>query len=417
MSDPKLPALIAFVALLAAAPFAASTAADWLQWRVPSGQNQVEARQDPLLKWSDDSNIRWRSRIPGRGFSSPIVIGDLIVLTTAVEEEGSQWVLALNGADGAIRWKERIHNVGPLPRMHRKNSGATPTPASDGQRIYVVFHNTQGLYLSSLSLDGAVEWQKRIGDYRGEYQFGYAPSPTIFEETVIIASEYAEGGFLAAFDLSNGSKVWETPRSDTTSYSSPIVTDLGGRDQIILSGDDEIAAYDPRSGERLWHVEGSSRATCGTVVWSEEIVFASGGFPNKETIAVRSDGESGEVVWKNGDKSYEQSMIYHEGFLYTFNDNGIMICWDAETGEEKWKERLGGPVSASPLLIGDLIYATNERGITFVVRADPMKFEQLSENPLGDEGFASIVPYGSSLLIRSAEVGVDRQEWLYCIGN
>jgi outer membrane protein assembly factor BamB len=152
------------------------------------------------------------------------------------------------------------------------------------------------------------------------------------------------------------------------------------------------------------------------VVWSEDLVFISGGLPIKKTTAMRADG-SGEVVWENGDKSYEQSLLYHDGHVYTLNDNGIAICWNAGTGGEKWKVRLGGPVSASPILAGGLIYATNERGITHVFRPNPEEFEKVGEFQLGDEGFATPVFVGGEVFVRTAEQGRERTEYLYCISE
>jgi len=232
---------------------------------------------------------------------------------------------------------------------------------------------------------------------------------------LIVVSEYGEG-YLAAFDKSDGSEQWRVPRKNKTSYSSPVVAHVAGKDQLLLSGADKIVSYDPDNGKILWETAGSSLATCGTMVWSDDLVFASGGFPNKETLAVKADG-SGEIVWKNGDKSYEQSMLYHDGFVYTLNDNGIALCWNAETGEEKWKVRLGGPVSSSPILAGGLIYATNERGITFVFKPNPETFEKVGEFQLGDEGFATPVFVGHEVFVRTAEQSVERQEYLYCVGE
>ncbi len=182
---------------------------------------------------------------------------------------------------------------------------------------------------------------------------------------LIVSAECLASGFLAGFRKSDGKELWRTDRKVKTSYSSPIVARVGGRDQILLSGAAKVSGYDPADGKLLWQIDGSCSATCGTMVWNEDTVFASGGFPNKETLAVRPAGTP-SVLWKNTDMSYEQSLLYYDGHLYTLNDGGIAVCWDAGTGEEKWKVRLGGPVSASPVLAGGRIYAMNERGIMHV---------------------------------------------------
>jgi outer membrane protein assembly factor BamB len=390
-------------------------AEEWRQWRGPNGNGTAAEGARPPLVWSEGENVKWRVFIPGRGMSSPIVVGGLVIVTTATEE--GQFVLAYDRGDGAIRWKERIHEGGLPEKQHRKNSAATPTPASDGKAIYLVFHNGGRVRLTALDLRGERLWERDAGPFECDYRFGYAPSPTLHEGLVILVSEFAEGGWLAAFRAADGEEVWRTPRAIKTSYSSPIVARVAGREQILLSGGTKVCGYDPRDGRLLWEVEGSCSATCGTLVWSEDTVFASGGFPNKETLAVRL-GTRPEVLWRNGDMSYEQSLLHHDGHLYTFNDNGIAICWDAATGEERWKVRLGGPVSSSPILAGGRIYAMNERGITHVFEPDPSGFRKLAENVLGDEGFATPAFVDGEIFLRTAtNAGGRREEWLYCLAE
>lgn len=387
-------------------------AADWRQWRGPNGNGVAADDAAPPLTWSEKENVKWRAYVPGRGLSSPIVVGDLVILTTA--EDDGQFVLAYSRSDGSIRWKERPH-VGNLPaELHRKNSAATPTPASDGKNVYAVFHNGGRVWITAISLAGERLWQRDAGPYECDYGYGYAPSPTIHGDKLIVSAEFAEDGFIAAFRLNDGEPVWRTELKRKTSYSSPIVAKVGGREQILLSGGAKVRGYDPENGELLWEADGSSSATCGTMVWNEDTVFASGGFPNKETLAVKP-GPAPEVLWRNDDKSYEQSLLYHEGHVYAFNDNGIALSWNAATGEEMWKVRLGGPVSASPVLAAGRVYAMNERGITHVFAADPNGFIKLAENQLGAEGFATPVFVGKEVFVRTADVGSERKEWLYCL--
>jgi len=385
---------------------------EWKQWRGPNGNGTAASGATPPLVWSDSENVKWKAYLPGRGMSSPIVVGELVIVTTATED--GQFVLAYARSDGSIQWKERPHEGGLPEKIHQKNSAATPTPASDGKNVYVVFHNAGRVVLTAISLKGDRLWQKDTGAFECDYGFGYAPSPTIHGDRVIVSSEFGADGYLAAFRLSDGEQLWRTERKVKTSYSSPIVAKTAGRDQLLLSGATKVSSYDPVDGRLLWQIDGSSAATCGTMVWNEDAVFASGGFPNKETLAVRV-GEKPGVIWRNGDKSYEQSLLYHDGHLYAFNDGGIAVCWNAATGEEKWKERLGGPVSASPVLAGGRIYAMNERGITYVFSTDPAKFTKLGESTLGDEGFATPVFVGNEVFLRTATNSGERKEWLYCL--
>ena len=201
-----------------------------------------------------------------------------------------------------------------------------------------------------------------------------------------------------------------------TSYSSPVVAHVADRDQLLISGCGKTTSYDPANGKQLWQCEGPAKATCGTMVWDGDLVFASGGYPEKETIAIRADGSS-EIVWRANEKSYEQSMLAHDGTLYAVNDTGIALCWDAKTGKLNWKERLSGPVSASPVLAGGNIYAADEKGTFYVFRADPEKFTLVSRNRLGDESFASPTIVNNQIFLRVAHgSGAERQEILYCIG-
>ena len=400
--------------LLALTPPAAAQESDWRLWRGPHGNNTTPVAARPPLRWSETENVRWKAAIPGRGVSSPIVVGDQVIVTTATED--GQFVLSYARADGSILWKERAHEGGLPAKLHRKNTAATPTPACDGETIYAAFHNTGRVVLTALNLKGERLWQQDAGAYECDYGYGYAPSPTLFGDTVIVSAECLASGFLAAFRKSDGKKLWRTDRKVKTSYSSPIVARVGGRDQILLSGATKVSGYDPADGKLLWQIDGSCSATCGTMVWNEDTVFASGGFPNKETLAVRL-GETPSVLWKNNDMSYEQSLLYHDGHLYTLNDGGIAVCWNAGTGEEKWKVRLGGPVSASPVLAGGRIYAMNERGIMHVFSPDPGGFTKLAENTLGDEGFATPAFAGNEVFLRTATNAGERKEWLYCLSE
>ena len=330
----------------------------------------------------------WKVDVPGRGHSSPVVVGDLVVLTTADDENESQSVLAFDRGTGKPRWRAQVHSGGFAKKIHKKNTHATPTVASDGRRIFATFCNNDAIHVTALNMEGITVWQRKVGAFDPKlYEFGYAPSPLLYGKTVIVLSDF-EKGFLAALKTTDGTDLWRTPReSNHVSYSSPIIGNIAGRDQILLSGREKVTSYDAKSGKLLWSVPGTTNATCGTMIWEGDLVFASGGYPKKETIAVRADG-SNEVVWRNSQKCYEQSMLVRDGYIYAVNDNGIAYCWRAKDGKEMWKERLQGPVSASPTLVDGKIYATNERGTTFVFEVNPERYVAVAKNQLGDDAFA-----------------------------
>ena len=403
------------LALILTAPVKAN---DWPGWRGPLGNGIVEHPDGELaLSWDEDENVVWKASIPGRGHSSPIIVGDQVILTTADEDKNTQSVIAFDRDDGKLLWNTVVHKVLELPMIHKKNTHASSTAASDGQRIFVTFFNDGMIHLSALGLDGEKQWQKQAGRFKPRYKFGYAASPLVYDELVIVASEFAEDGFLSAFQAETGTGVWKAPRNEATSYSSPVVGEVAGREQLLMSGAERISSYDPKSGELLWQTPGGTSATAGTMVWTATQVYASGGFPTKETIAIVADG-SKRVAWKNKEKCYEQSLLAYDGHVYGLNDGGIAMCWRATDGREMWKERLGGPVSASPVLAGNHIFATNERGQTFVFEATPGAFQLVSTNQLGEEAFASpVVSQGRMYLRVATYEGELRKEWLYCVGK
>ncbi|MEM0970166.1 MAG: PQQ-binding-like beta-propeller repeat protein, partial [Verrucomicrobiota bacterium] len=372
--------------------------------------------QSPPTSWGDGENVLWKASIPGRGHSTPIVVGDQVLLTTCEESSATQSVLSYDRATGAPRWKKDLFSGETVEKVHKKNTHASSTLASDGQSVFALFHNKSGLHLTALRLDGSVTWQKKVGDYLDDYNFGYGPSPLLHGDHLIIASEYTGGGFLAAFHKDNGSEVWRAPRKAMTSYSSPIVAEVAGREQLLLSGSATVSSYDPSNGKLLWQVPLGTKVTCGTMVWDGDLVFASGGYPTKETIAVNA--RTGKTLWTTKDKTYEQSMITLDGHLYTVNDNGIAICWRGEDGKELWKERLEGPVSASPTLANGLFYAASESGTWFVYQASPKGINMVAEFSYGDEAFASPVIVDSQIFLRIAEQnGGRREEFLVCVGT
>jgi len=391
-------------------------AGDWTQWRGPNHNNVAEAGQGGPTEWTETKNIIWKVDVPGRGHASPVITGNTIVLCSADDQSQTQAVMAFDRIQGKRLWLTQI-SQGGFPETHRKNTHASPTAATDGKHIFATFCHHEKIEAVCLDLQGKIIWRKDAGGFRPNlYEYGYAASPTIYKDKLIISGDCDTIAWLKALKISDGSVAWEQQREKMLNWSSPIVASIAGRDQLLLSGTHKIASYDPESGNPLWSTPCLTMATCGTCTWDGDLIFASGGYPDSETVAVKADGSG--VVWKNRVKCYEQSMVAHNGYLYAFADNGIAYCWNATTGKEMWKERLSGPVSTSPLLVGDTIFATNEAGTTWAFKANPNKYEQLAENQLGDSAFASIAAVDGQLFIRAAAGdGAGRKETLYCIGS
>jgi outer membrane protein assembly factor BamB len=387
--------------------------ADSPWWRGP-GRDGHFAGAAPT-DWSTTKNVVWKTPIPGRGHSSPTIVGDSIYLATAEDARQVQSVLAIDRETGDVNWQTPVHE-GEFPtdsQMHPKSTHANGTVACDGERLYIAFLNDEEITITALDLSGEILWQTPICKYTSHY--GHAASPCIHESLVILAAEDPDGGCIAAVHRETGDIVWRKPR-EGENYSSAVVAHVAGRDQLLLSGNLSVTSYDPLTGEQLWSCPGTAATTCGTVVWDDERVYASGGYPESMTICV--DAATGREVWHNDRRCYEQSMLFHEGHLYAFDSDGVAFCWEGATGNERWKKRLGGPVSASLVEAGGLIYGSNETGTTFVFRADPAGYELVSENNLGDEAFASPTISGGRIYIRvAAHTGSGREEYLYCVGE
>lgn len=397
-------------------------AEDWPQWRGPSGDNHAASEATAPVAWSENSGLAWVTPVPGRGHSSPTIVGDRIYLTTANVERQTQSLLIYDRQTGKQLAETVAHQGGLTAKLHPNNTHASPTVASDGQRVFAVFNNEKSVWLTAFDLRGEQLWQQRaIGFEPQRYEFGFGSSPVYVDGLVVIASEYdgPESG-IVAFDAATGERRWRVDRPQSLSYSTPARASLGGRTSLVTSGNNRFAAYDPQTGQQLWSTAGSTFATCGTMVWSNPhgLVFASGGYPDTFTSAVRAT-DSPEVVWTNNRvKCYEQSMLVVGDYLYAITDSGLAHCLRCVDGEEMWKQRLGGGFSSSPLLVDGKIYVTNERGTTFVFAASPDGFQSLAENQLGTVAFATPAPVGNRLYHRYASgSGTARQEYLAAIGR
>ncbi|MBL6830987.1 MAG: PQQ-binding-like beta-propeller repeat protein, partial [Pirellulales bacterium] len=350
----------------------------------------------------------------GRGHGSPCVSGDAIYLATCDEGDGSQSVLAFDRSSGSLLWQQQVHATGGM-RKNERSTAASSTLACDGQAVYVAFPNADRLVATAITIDGRQLWQTTISDY--VIHQGYGASPLLYADTVIVAADNKSGGAIAALSRSTGEIVWRVPRPKTPNYPSPIVHRLFGRDQLIMTGCDKVVSYDPASGDVLWEIEGATTECVTTTVTDGQRVYSSGGYPRNHVAAIRADG-SGSIDWDIGQRLYVPSMIYRDGHLYAVLDAGIAVCWNAATGEEQWKQRLGGTFSSSPVLVGDTILATSEAGLSHLFRASPDRFESLGENPLGDEVFASPAVCEGRIYFRVADFEGDiRRERLVCVGE
>jgi outer membrane protein assembly factor BamB len=397
----------------AASPVTLSTT-DWPAWRGPTRDGIAASGQNPPIQWSETEGILWKAPVPGRGHGSPTVVGDRIYLASADAAKLSQFVLCLDRHTGTLVWESEVHSSNAASGKHPNSSAASSTVACDGERLFINFLNGGAVYTTALDLDGKVLWQRKICDYVTHQGFG--SSPVIHESLVLVSADHRGGGVIAGLERKTGRVVWSESRPKLPNYTTPSILQAGGRTQMVLAGCDRVSSFDPTTGKKLWETNASTEECVVTAVTDGERVFASGGYPRNHTVAILADGSS-TVAWQNNARVYVPSMIAKAGHLYAVMDSGIAVCWKSDTGEELWKERLGGDFFASPVMVGEHIYASNVSGRTFVFEATPKSFKLLAQNQLGDEAYASPAICGGRIYLRIAKRGENRQEFLYCVRN
>ena len=391
-------------------------ASDWPFWRGPDQNGVASAKQTPPTSWSETENVLWRAEVPGRGHSSPVVIGDRVFITSADHEREVQIVLGLDRATGKQLWETIVHRGGFETRgkkMNLKATLASSTIASDGSRLFINFLNDNAVWTTALDLDGKQLWQTRLTDY--QVHQGYGSSPTIYKNLVISSADNKAGGAIVAMDRTNGEIVWRRERPELPNYPSPVVVKAAGRDQLIMTGCDLVTSLDPLTGQTIWEIEGATTECVTTTVTDGKVILTSGGYPDNHISAVAADG-SGKIVWENTDREYVPSMLIAKGHVFAILDAGIATCLNVETGEQIWKERLGGTFSSSPVLVGENIYVTSESGKTHIFKASVEGFQSVATNSLGSKVFATPAICGGQIFTRVSLTADEKtQEYVYCL--
>jgi outer membrane protein assembly factor BamB len=385
---------------------------DWPGWRGPRHDGIARGPQAPT-RWTETENVFWRTRLPGRGHASPIVIGNRVFLPVAYDAEQIQAVIAIDRDRGKLLWQTDLQTGNFETAVHAENSHASSTLAWDGQRLFASFLNGGRIWCHALDPNGEELWQTNVGAFRS--RFGYSASPMVFGPVVLIAADHEDGGFLAALNRESGAIVWRRKRPAFASYATPRVVTLGGKALVVLAGANQITAYDPQTGTEAWSTPGTTESVVGTVVASADLVVASGGYPGAETIALRPDGT---VSWRLKEKTYVPSLLLLGESLITVQDNGVARCWNAENGEPVWQQRVGGKFRASPVALGQTVYATDMAGRTVVFSVKQRQYALLAENQLGTDGFASPAIVDGQIYLRTADRSSGRWvETLYSIGE
>ena len=388
--------------------FVAAVRADWPEFRGATGQGHSLATGLPV-NWSETENIRWKTEIDGLAWSSPVVAGDHIYVTSAVPRAENQVdlkLICLDSRTGEFLWQKTIFEHDQNVRMHKKNSHASPTPIIAGETIYAHFgpHGT-----ARLTLDGELVWKQKL-EYAPVH--GNGGSPALADDVLVICCDGGDTQYVVGLETDTGEIRWKTNRETDPqkgfSFSTPLVIGINGQQQAICPGSDAVFAYDPQTGREIWRVDyPGGYSVTPRPVFGNGLVFVCTGFQTPRLLAIDPTG-SGNVTethlrWST-DRGvpHSPSVLLVDQNIYFVSDKGIASCLDARTGQQHWQERLGGNFSASPLFADGRIYFQDENGQAIVLRADA-SFEELSRNRLTDEErtFASYAVDGSALLIRT----------------
>ena len=421
----------ALVILLATA----AAAQNWPSFRGPGASGVADGQKLPAA-WdvAKETNIGWKTPIPGLAHSSPIVWGDRIFVTTAVSSRPDagfkrglygdgdasddtsvqQWkVICVNRVTGAVVWEQVAYKGAPKEKRHIKSTYSNATPATDGQ-VVATFFGSHGLY--AYDLNGKPLWTRDLGRFDvgaydlPDYEWGTASSPILYRDLAIVQCDQQKGSFLIALDRKTGNTVWKTERDELPSWGTPTIFPGKTRTELVTNGSNFIRGYDPMSGKELWRLGGSSKITAPTPIWSGDlIVVASGRRPEAPIFAIRGGAagdisDRGAVAWsKNQRGPYMPTPLFYHGLLYVLGNAGIFDCYDFKSGQEIYRERIphqGSGFSASPVVSDGRIYLSGEDGDVFVVK-EGAHFELLKKNAMEEAIMATPAISGGALILRT----------------
>ncbi|MEM6674105.1 MAG: PQQ-binding-like beta-propeller repeat protein [Planctomycetota bacterium] len=421
---------------------------EWPAWRGPD-RNGVALSAAPTT-WSESENVKWRVELPGLGISTPIVWGDRLYVTTAVDtgrvpegapepepepepaaEEGRRRrrreaprtvfefrVLCLDRSDGSVVWNTLAADGVPHEAGHSTNSQASASPITDGEHFFAFF-GSRGLHC--LDMDGKVVWSKDFGEMQTRNQFGEGASPALHGDTLVVVWDHEGDDFIVALDKSTGEEKWRKVRDEPTSWVTPLIVPVGDRQQVIVPGTGASRAYDLETGDVVWEIAGMTTNCVPTPIYEGGIVFLMSGFRGSALQAIALEGAKGalgdddeNVLWTYGKNTpYVPSGVLVDGRLYFLRVNsGRVTCLDAASGEELFAaENLGGirSVYGSLTAAGDHVYATSREGETVVFQAGS-EFVEVASNVLDDAFDASPVIVEGELFLRGRKA-------LYCIAE
>ncbi len=389
---------------------------NWPAWRGPEGTG-VSTEKNLPTKWSATENVRWRTPLPERGNSTPVVWGNRVFITQAIEKENRRMLMCFDRANGKRLWQSGV-TFAEKEATHATNPQCSASPVTDGERVFASFASA-GLYC--YNFDGKELWHRDLG--KQAHIWGNAASPILYGDLCILNFGPGERTFLIALDKKTGKTIWQVnePGGDsgetrpgekpqwTGSWTTPIVIKVSGHDELIMSWPKRVAAYEPQTGKELWTCSGLNPLVYTSPLYADGIVVCMGGF-NGSSLAVNAGG-SGDVtethrLWQHPKtKQRIGSGVVSRGHIYILDDPGVAECIELQTGKVIWEERLKGQGAksdswSSMVLSGDKLYVVNQSGDTFVLKTNP-RFELLSANPLGETTMASLAVSNGEIFIRT----------------
>ncbi len=392
------------LATVAAVSGIAMAADEWPQFRGPGGDGQFVGGPLPV-SWNDSDdqppqNIVWRTPLPGLGWSSPVISGDQIWLTTATNDGLSLRALCVDRNSG-----ELIHDVEVFGReqagsIHAKNSHASPTPILEGDRVWVSF----GDYgTACLDRQGDVLWRNSELVY--EHGHGPGGSPVLVGDLLVTSCDGTDVQFVAALDKNTGELRWKSPRPGQMAYCTPLVIELDGEQQVVCPGGDKVVAYRAATGEEIWHCRYDGYSVVPRPVFAHGLVYVSSGYDSPVMLAIRpfgmGDVTDTRLAWTlvKGAPHNPSPIVIGEN-LYLVSDRGVLTAVDGPSGEVRWQERLGTACSASPLACRDVLYVTDEAGRTTVAKVGET-FEKRAVNTVRGRTLASLAAAGRAIYLRT----------------
>ncbi|MCI0701813.1 MAG: PQQ-like beta-propeller repeat protein [Planctomycetia bacterium] len=403
---------LVFALLLTLALTLSAKGGDWPVWLGPKGDGIVTDPAVPL-KWSATENVVWKVPVPGIGHSSPVVSNGRIFLTSFDPDTKDRLLLCFDRNAGKLLWKKTVLTA-PAEKMHKNNTPASSTPATDGTHVWVTFLDRTQVSVACYDLAGKQQWRKAFDGFDSKH--GFCGTPTLYENLVIINGDSDGDAFLAGLEKKTGETKWKTERPNRTrSFSVPLFIEVNKKTQMVLAGSKSVAAFDPGSGKQLWVADSATAKFVATAAFADGIVCATGTSPNKTLVGIDPTGSGNvtktHVKWNDTKLgAYVPSPLSVGKHFFLVTDTGIATLLEAKTGKKIWSERLGSRLHhASPLLINGLIYCLAEDGTMFILKSGD-EFEIVAKNALGEECHATPAVSEGQLFIRSSTS-------LWCIGG